>query len=65
MKRNIGSYDKLIRLGIAIVLIVFYYKQVLTGPIGIISLILALVLTLTSLLSFSPIYAIFGLNSGK
>ena len=65
MKRNIGSYDKLIRLGISIVLIVFYYKQILSETMGIIALVLALGLTVTTLLSFSPIYSIFSMNTNK
>ena len=44
MKTNMGSIDKLIRLGIAIVLIVLYYKEILTGTLGIVALVLALVL---------------------
>jgi len=65
MKKNMGSYDKLIRLAVAIVLIAFYYTGVLTGTLGIIALVVALVLTLTSLISFCPIYALFGMNSCK
>jgi len=65
MKKNMGSYDKLIRLGIAIVLIILYYKDVLIGTFGIIALIAALILTLTSLISFCPIYTIFGISSLK
>jgi hypothetical protein len=65
MMKNMGSTDKLIRLGVSIVLIVFYYKQVLTGTFGILSLLIALGLTLTSLLSFCPIYSIFGWKTSK
>jgi len=65
MKKNLGSADKLARLLIAIGLIVLFYTEVLTGTLGIIALVLALVLALTSMVSFCPIYALFGLSSSK
>lgn len=65
MKKNMGSYDKLIRLAIAIVIIVLYYTGVLPETLGIIGLVVALILTLTSLVSFCPIYALFGMNTCK
>lgn len=65
MKANVGSNDKLIRLGIAIVLIILFYKEVLTGTIGLIALILALTLTITSLINFCPLYRIFGIKTTR
>jgi len=65
MKNNMSSYDKLIRLGLSIVLIILYYKQVVAGTIGIICLVVALVLTITSLIGFCPIYRILGINTRK
>lgn len=65
MKRNMSSIDKLVRLALAIVLIILFYKEILTGTLGIIALVLALVLTVTSLISFCPLYAIFGIRTNK
>jgi len=65
MKKNMGSYDKLIRLALAIVLIVLYYTGVIYGTLGIIGLVLALVFTITSLISFCPLYTLFGINTYK
>ncbi|MDP4240107.1 MAG: DUF2892 domain-containing protein [Bacteroidota bacterium] len=65
MKKNMSSNDKLIRLGISIILIILYYKGVLVGTVGIISLIVALLLTLTSLIGFCPIYKLLGINTNK
>lgn len=65
MKANIGSSDKLVRLALAIVLIVLFYKEILTDALGIVALVLALLLTLTSLINFCPIYALFGINTNK
>ncbi len=65
MKKNMGSGDKLIRLAVAIVLIVLYYTGILSGTIGIIVLVLALVFTITSLISFCPLYTLFGISTCK
>lgn len=65
MKANIGSSDKLIRLGVAIVLIVLFYLEIITGTMGIIALVIALLLTVTSLINFCPLYSIFKINTAK
>ncbi len=65
MKANIGNVDKLIRLGLAVVLILLYYAEVVTGTVGIILLIVALLLTVTSLINFCPLYPIFKINTTK
>jgi hypothetical protein len=63
MKANIGSTDKLIRLGLAIIIIILFYKEIITGTLGIIGLIVALLLTVTSLINFCPLYPIFKINT--
>jgi len=65
MKINIGSTDKLVRLLLAIILILLFYFEVLTDTLGIVALILALVLTVTSLINFCPLYPLFKINTAK
>jgi len=65
MKKNMGSYDKLIRLLAAIVLIILYYKGVFGSTLGLIMLVVAFILTLTSMVGFCPLYTLFGLNTCK
>lgn len=65
MKANMGSADKLIRLLLAIVLILLFYFEVLTDTLGIVALIVALLLTVTSLINFCPLYPIFRINTAK
>ena len=60
-----GSIDKLVRLTIAIALIVLFYAGVIKGTLGILLLILALILTITSLVQFCPLYTIFGIKTCK
>jgi hypothetical protein len=65
MKANMGTADKLLRLGAAIVLALLFFTRQLTGTAGIIALVIAGVFVLTSLISFCPLYKIFGINTCK
>ena len=63
MKANMGMADKAIRLMIAIVLIVLFYKGLLPGILGIIGLVVALLLTVTSLIGICPVYKLFKIDT--
>lgn len=63
MKKNMGSTDKIIRIIIAAVIAVLYFTDVITGTLGMVLLVLAGVFVLTSLISFCPLYAPFGLST--
>jgi len=63
MKKNMGNTDKIIRLIIAAGIAILYFTGVITGTIGIVLLILAGVFVLTSLVSFCPLYTLFGMNT--
>jgi hypothetical protein len=58
-----GTTDKRIRLGIAIVVAVLYGFKVISGTLGIILLALAIVFALTSFLSFCPLYTLIGFST--
>jgi hypothetical protein len=63
MKKNMGTIDKVVRVTIAAIIAILYFTNVITGTLGIVLLILAGVFALTSLISFCPIYSIFGLST--
>ena len=63
LKANVGTADKTIRLILALTLIVLFYTGILPDIVGIIGLILALLLTVTTLLSFCPIYKLLKMSS--
>jgi hypothetical protein len=65
MKKNMGSVDKIIRLLLAIVIGVLYFTEVITGTLGIVLLVLALVFFLTSFIGFCPLYYPFGIKTCK
>ena len=65
MKKNLGSADRVIRLLIAVALGFLYVNQTVTGTMGILVLVVAIVLVLTSFVSFCPLYAILGFKTRK
>lgn len=63
MKKNMGTLDKVVRIVVAVVLVALYFMNVVTGTLGIVLLVAATVFVLTSLVSFCPLYTLFGLNT--
>jgi len=63
MKKNMGVADRLIRTIIALVIVILYFMNKLTGTLGIVLLVVAGIFVLTSLFSFCPLYVIFGIST--
>jgi hypothetical protein len=65
MKKNMGSIDRIVRLGIAAVLIAVFFLFSSLGTLGYVALALAAVMIITSFVSFCPLYLPFGLSTCK
>jgi len=65
MKTTMGSTNKAIRLLIALILVSVYFLGMVEGVIGTIALVVAAVFTLTSVISFCPLYSVFGIKTCK
>jgi len=65
MKTNMGAADRSIRIVLAVVLIILFATQTVTGVWGIVSLVLAGVFILTSLVSTCPLYLPFGIRTNR
>ncbi len=63
MKKNMGSADRIIRIIIAAIVGILYFTGIISGTLGLILLILAGIFVLTSLISFCPLYAPFGIRT--
>jgi hypothetical protein len=63
MKSNMGTVDKTIRIIIAVIIGILYFKGIITGTLGIVLLVLAGVFVITSFISFCPLYTMLGINS--
>lgn len=58
-----GSADRIIRIIIAAIVGILYFTGTISGTLGLILLILAGIFVLTSLISFCPLYAPFGIRT--
>ncbi|HLF52539.1 DUF2892 domain-containing protein [Flavobacterium sp.] len=58
-----GTTDKIIRIILAIVMVILYFTETVTGTLGYVILGLSVILALTSFISFCPLYALLGINS--
>lgn len=65
MKKNMGNADKVIRVLIAAAVLVLFLLNIITGTLAYVLLGLSAIFVLTSLISFCPLYAPFGLKTCK
>jgi hypothetical protein len=65
MKKNMGNADRVIRIIIAAVVAGLFFANIIPGVLGIVLMVLAGVFVLTSLISFCPLYAPFGISTCK
>lgn len=60
-----GMADRSIRLILAAILATLFFTNTITGTLGVVAVIIAGVFALTSLISFCPLYTLFGINTCK
>ena len=63
MKRNMGTFDRAIRILIAIVIAILYFTHTVTGTFAIVLLIIGGIFLLTSFISFCPLYSLIGIST--
>lgn len=63
--QNMGTVDRIIRVVLALVFIALYFSGFVSGILGTILLILAVVFILTSAVAFCPLYAPFKISTRK
>lgn len=65
MKKNLNSADRSIRILLAVVLAVLIFSGVLTGAAAIILGIVGIILLLTGIITFCPLYYVLGISTAK
>lgn len=66
LQRNVGSIDKLVRYGLALVLVVIGILVWNSSmALSIVLFLFSIALTLTALFSFCGLYSLFGINTCK
>jgi hypothetical protein len=65
MKNNMSSMDRIIRGIVAAIIGIFIFGNMVTGTLAIILGIVAVVLLVTALVGFCPLYSLFKLSTRK
>jgi len=65
MKCNMSPLDRLLRIIVSVAIAVFFFLGLLKGVAMIVLGVLAVILFLTSVIGFCPIYAVFSTGTKK
>lgn len=65
MKPNVGTTDRLLRISVALLLVMLYFTEVVTNTLGIVLLVVATSMVVTSIIRFCPAYTLLGINTCK
>lgn len=65
MKLNMGSWDRIVRLLITLVVVILLVAGVLKGTLAVVLGIIAIIFFATSVIGFCPLYVIFGISTKK
>lgn len=65
MKSNMSSVDRILRVGVALVVAALYFTNQISGLATIVLGVVGGVFLLTSSAAFCPLYALLGLSSKK
>jgi hypothetical protein len=60
---NVGNIDRILRIVIGIVLAVLYFKGTVAGGAGVALLVVGIVLIVTALIKWCPIWKVLGVNT--
>jgi membrane-bound ClpP family serine protease len=65
MNKNVGTLDKLLRIGVAAIMAYLYFSETVTGTLGIVALVIGIAALATSAIGFCGLYSILGINTCK
>lgn len=65
MKKNMGTFDRAIRIVIALVLLILIFSGQITGTLAYVLGIISVVFLVTSAIGWCPLYTIIGFSTKK
>lgn len=65
MKKNMGTWDRVLRMVVALVIAVLIVTKTVAGTLGIVLGVFAAIFLLTSAIGFCPLYVIFKFSTCK
>lgn len=63
MKQNMSSLDRNLRWVAAVIMAVLYFTGTVTGTLGIVLLVAAVIFGVTGMVKICPLYSIFGIST--
>ena len=63
MKKNMGTIDRALRFGLAVLVAILYFTGVISGTVAIVLGIIAVIFLLTSFVGTCPAYLPFGIST--
>lgn len=65
MKKNMGTLDRIIRIILALVVIILYFADLITGTAAVILGIIAFIFVITSAVGSCPLYIPLNISTKK
>jgi len=65
MKSNMSSTDRIGRVIFAVLVVLLYLMDIISGSVAIVLFVIAAIFVATSAISFCPIYTLFGINTKR
>jgi len=65
MTVNMASWDRIVRFVVAVIFGYLFFTKMVSGVVGIVLLIIAIVFLLSSLVGFCPLYKVFNFSTKK
>lgn len=63
MTSNVGSTDKIVRFVVAVAALVGAFMVGIGKPLGIVLVVVAVIMAITAVVGFCPLYRLFGMNT--
>ncbi len=65
MSVNEASWDRVVRVILGVILLGLYFMGSVSGTAGIVALIVGIIMLVTGLLGFCPLYKVVGFSTKK
>lgn len=65
MKRNVASWDRVIRVVLAALFAYLYFAGIVTGGVGLLLLVFGIVFLVTAIVGYCPLYSVFKFGTLK
>lgn len=65
MTINMASWDRIVRFVVALVFGYLFFTKMVSGAVGVVLLVIAIIFLLTSFVGFCPLYKVFNFSTKR